>query len=1399
MTIDNFSFEFSPQGKLRWAITSLLLTATLPNAMAAGVVVAPGAGDTAQLQTRNGVPIINIVAPNATGLSHNQYLDYNVDRQGLVLNNALQAGNSQLAGRLAANPQFQGRAASVILNEVVSRNPSAINGAQEIFGKSADYVLANPNGISVNGASFINTPNATLAAGRPDVKDGQLKAISALDASGQLQVQQGGIRNDGGAVNLIAPRIDSHGSMKARDALNITVGRQQVDYASGQVSAVESSTVSGEQRIDANLFGAMQAGRITIVSTAQGAGVNIGSVQIEGRDAVQIESAGDLNISGKAVENSLKVTRAGIHSSQGNVGLRSGQDLTLAAADVTGRDVRLGAGRNLTLTTVESRKLQEKREEQRNGILGVNWETYQTTQTDDDARQHGSQIVARRDALLSSENETLLNAASIQAPGQLSVKSGADLRISAATEHRVQTETGEHTKGLWKRDWDKRSEEQRSVTSQLNGGGIDLLAKDTVQAEGVLLTSDKDIHIGGKQIKIGTARNTSENTGVDTQSTFFGASENKVSETSRKSTAVNSELNAGGDLILSSEQDIDLVGTKATAAGTLNAHAVGDLKLSAAQDINEYSTSNNSLGFEGSASETAKQSYQYRAGVSYVREQQDSNRIDVIHQQARLSGGKVQLDANNALTLQGASVQSTVGDTTLTGKQVTLATAQDQQTENSETRRTAGGLYVTGGLVKTGGGVEFSYSTNQGTSDSTAARVSNVHSAGDLTISAESLSSEGAQVSSDKGLTVSALNVDNRAAADTKSSSTQQTTWTADVGINADYSGITRPIKDIVKEVISGKLTAEKAVGEALDGKLQFQSIKDVLAGSESIITAFGKFGMPNLGVDAKVGYTNQQQTEQSSTALIGQFAGQTVNVNVAEILKDQGTRYSATGGGLNLEAGALQANAASDLSTHTEQKTNANIDLRVYTKTGQDINVTGSVAGAYEQQSNEKSTAVEGGYASSRDINIKVKGPARFEGARFDGGLGGVTISSGELVLSQANNLERSDNTRLGGAVSLTFGTLPTGTSDLGGSFQIDRQENHSSNSKSLAANIVSDGPVNLNSEGGQTLQGLTINATGPITLKAGGALDFQAASDTRSLTGYRLGGGLNLGGKALNGEQFSLLGGNAGGNIDVGQTNEVAATLHGGELSSRSSVVLEGQSVRLQGTQVNAPAVSMTAGGGSLLLESAESTESRQNWSAELGAGKNLNLNAVTGLGQQVVSPYDFRLGAEGKVDYLQSTSHQNTRITADQIVLNSAGDAILKGATVKGSQVSGKQQNGLTLQDQWDTLTSVRFDIKVGLTGKPGEIKDSSQPAALDYRPAFNAQGEFHSKGGVTEVSSITDGPNGSVIGDFIKPVAYEIKGKFDLPLITELALPSVTLYNGKLNIGTATVEGNLGHVW
>ncbi|MDA6076030.1 filamentous hemagglutinin N-terminal domain-containing protein [Edwardsiella anguillarum] len=58
----------------------------------------------------------------------------------------------------------------MILNEVISRNPSLLLGQQEVFGMAADYVLANPNGITCDGCGFINTTRSALVVGNPLVE-----------------------------------------------------------------------------------------------------------------------------------------------------------------------------------------------------------------------------------------------------------------------------------------------------------------------------------------------------------------------------------------------------------------------------------------------------------------------------------------------------------------------------------------------------------------------------------------------------------------------------------------------------------------------------------------------------------------------------------------------------------------------------------------------------------------------------------------------------------------------------------------------------------------------------------------------------------------------------------------------------------------------------------------------------------------------------------------------------------------------------------------------------------------------------------------------------------------------------------------------------------------------------
>lgn len=112
-------------------------------------------------------PVISIYAPNANGVSYTPYSEFNIGADGLVLNNATEAGQSVLAGQLAANPHFNGNSATLIINEVISNKSSTLTGKLEIFGQKADVIIANPNGLNCNGCGFINASGITLTTGTP--------------------------------------------------------------------------------------------------------------------------------------------------------------------------------------------------------------------------------------------------------------------------------------------------------------------------------------------------------------------------------------------------------------------------------------------------------------------------------------------------------------------------------------------------------------------------------------------------------------------------------------------------------------------------------------------------------------------------------------------------------------------------------------------------------------------------------------------------------------------------------------------------------------------------------------------------------------------------------------------------------------------------------------------------------------------------------------------------------------------------------------------------------------------------------------------------------------------------------------------------------------------------------
>ncbi|MFV0663888.1 filamentous hemagglutinin N-terminal domain-containing protein [Denitromonas sp.] len=207
--------------------SAVLVTFTLsPYGALAGATPDIGAAPQNQASVTHAgtVPVVSIVAPDADGLSHNKWQQFDVPTQGMVLNNATAATHTTLVGTLGANPNLAGGAgaAQVILNEVTSNQPSSLLGTLEVAGQSARVIIANPNGITCDGCGFINTPHVQLTTGRPGFDNGALR----FDVTGgQIDIGASGLSVLATRLDLIAHTLRTQGAISTQADLNLIAGR----------------------------------------------------------------------------------------------------------------------------------------------------------------------------------------------------------------------------------------------------------------------------------------------------------------------------------------------------------------------------------------------------------------------------------------------------------------------------------------------------------------------------------------------------------------------------------------------------------------------------------------------------------------------------------------------------------------------------------------------------------------------------------------------------------------------------------------------------------------------------------------------------------------------------------------------------------------------------------------------------------------------------------------------------------------------------------------------------------------------------------------------------------------------------------------------------------------------
>ena len=455
-----------PPVRFTYRLLSYLISTIIagqPLLPAVGAVITPqnGAG---MDKAANGVPVVNIATPNGAGISHNRFTDYNVGKEGLILNNATGKLNpTQLGGLIQNNPNLKaGGEAKGIINEVTGGNRSLLQGYTEVAGKAANVMVANPYGITCDGCGFINTPHATLTTGKPVMNaDGSLQALEVTE--GSITINGAGLdgtRSD--AVSIIARATEVNAALHAKD-LTVTAGANRIT-ADGRVSALKGEGDVPKVAVDTDALGGMYARRIHLTSTESGVGVNLGNLYAREGDII-LNSAGKLVLKnslagGNTTVTGTNVSLSGDNKAGGNLSVTGTTGLTLNQSRlVTDKNLVLSSSGQIVqnggeLTAGQNAMLSAQHLNQTSGTVNAA-ENVTLTTTDDTTLKgrsvagktltvssgslnNGGTLVAGRDATV--KTGTFSNTGAVQGNGLKvtatdltstgSIKSGSTLDIS---------------------------------------------------------------------------------------------------------------------------------------------------------------------------------------------------------------------------------------------------------------------------------------------------------------------------------------------------------------------------------------------------------------------------------------------------------------------------------------------------------------------------------------------------------------------------------------------------------------------------------------------------------------------------------------------------------------------------------------------------------------------------------------------------------------------------------------------------------------------------------------------------------------------------------------------------------------------------------------------------------
>ncbi|MBX3659687.1 MAG: filamentous hemagglutinin N-terminal domain-containing protein [Ramlibacter sp.] len=1284
----------------------------------------------------NGVPIVHIAPPSAAGVSRNQYQQFNVPGNGLILNNSNTSVQTQQGGWITGNLQLGLTPARIILNEVVGPDASQLRGTLEVAGRRADIVIANPNGISCDGCGFLNTAGrTTLAAGQ--VRLGAGGTIEGFDASGHLSVGTAGLNAaEQEQLDLIARGLVIEGEVWARN-LNVIAGANQVLYGTLQAVTGTASTSNGPLfAVDIKQLGGMYANQIYMVATDKGLGVNSTGRVAALQGNLMLSANGDLTLKDSYAAKDLGLKSAGTVTLNGQT-LADATVRIEAPAQVTNR----GALQAPTLQ-LDAPRLDNS------GSIAQTTPGQNLTLTLPGGLQNTGQIYTPGDLVIqagavSGSGSTagqLMAGGSLQLSATQLQLAGQQLAANGSIEVQAQTLT--------------------ATDGSLNAGAnISLGATGQLDVTGTTLQSNGQTRLSGAGVALDRAR--------------IGAVGDVLITSTGVVTADASDIGSNAALTIQGSR-VDLRSATMTAVVTAGVESGGELRLDGSQIVAGQRVALRGQGLSTEGATVAAGAVALDAGAGALNNrngkiQASSTAADALSVQAtginnqggelRANGG-LTLDARGGLLDNSAGLVAGTSGTLsnlggLTNKGGVLYTQSDLRIASTALDNSQGAIVTTGSLTVTTPGQAINNTAGllqaggAVTLDSGSADLRNaggqVVAGADLTVHAGAVDSrDGSLVAGGTmGVTADTLQAEG-ATLGSGGAMNLATTGEADLGTAHVGAGSHLTIAAGAVQATGADLASNSNLqvtgGRITGGHWAAQG--QLTARSQSTLDLTGGALLAGGGVSAQgAGIVTDRAEVSGQTVSLNAGAGSLSNVQ-GQISANatSGTALSVTAAGIDNTGGTLASSADASL----------NAGGFAINNTGGRILVTGDLQMQASQLQNRNGTL-----STASSLNI--------QGVALDNH-GGTIQTQGHLTINTAglaldNTAGRlvagGDATLQAGALSNTGGTVSAGGSARLQATTLDTTSGRLSGARELDVLVtqrLSAGGATLATEGRLSAAAADIDALGAtvlagetLGLNATGALDIRQANvkaQGPQVGDLQVTGGsiLATGATVAAGAGAAL---NSGGAIDLGAANLSAlqglTVQAGAALTVDAATLTANERLALSGAAVAATGATLSAGGQAEVTASA-GVATLNN--ASLQAGDTARVTA-TGIAASGAS-----LGAVNQVALSAGTGDL---VAPNALVQSQSGGISLNAAnlTLAGSAPAGATPTTGLLAGQGIAITATgAVDLSRALTHAGANVSIATQGAITNNGGRIVAGGEASLTGASLDNQGGTLDANGAI---------------------------------------------------